>query len=391
MEIFSPEVVGLSAQKLERVRACWQSYVDRHELPGAVTLIARYGKVAFFEKFGVANIETNTPMQLDSLFGIYSMTKPVTAAAIMMLLEQGFIHLEDPVSYYIPVFKNAKVLGANFLQRTRPVTIYNLLTHTGGLSYGFTWEPIDLIYKKSIFGDLATNPNMTLEILIDRIAHLPLACQPGTRYRYSLSFDVLGYIVQVISGLPFDVFLKRHIFEPLGMVDTDFWVPPEKVNRLARIYEADSQGKLKPYSGFMYLPYDRPPKCPLGGGGLVSTASDYFRFAQMLLNYGELDGVRLLSRKAVELMTANHLPENDHPLGYEIHGLGFGLTTQLQLDRMKTLGTIGSFGGSGGASTAFWIDPQYKLVAVTMIQYMGSSFAKLGQDFRNLIYQTLDE
>jgi CubicO group peptidase (beta-lactamase class C family) len=336
-------------------------------------------------------------MQSDTIFRIYSMTKPITSAAVLMLMEEGRLRLADPIAQYIPGFKDVKVLdsapgsGVRQVSADRPITIRDLLTHTAGLSYGFDDVYIDELYRKHIWGPKEANPDTTLADWISELARLPLASQPGTRFRYSVATDVLGYLVQVISGMPFEAFLKQRIFEPLGMSDTDFWVPPEKIARFAANYGPDPDAGLKVIDSPATSHYTRPPKAPSGGGGLVSTTTDYLRFAQMLLNKGEVDGVRLLGRKAVELMTANHLPDGAHPFDDLSRGFGLGVGVLINLGKSQTLGSVGNYGWGGAANTNFWIDPQEDLLGILMLQFMPSDTYPIVADFRNLTYQALVE
>jgi CubicO group peptidase (beta-lactamase class C family) len=300
MQIVSPESVGLSPSRLEQINGAMQGYVDRRQFAGVITLVARRGQVAHLEKFGWQEIEANKPMAFDTIFRIYSMTKPITSTAVMMLAEEGKIRLVDPVSRYIPGFKHLKVMvprnGCDFdlVPARREPTLHDLLTHTAGLSYGFDESSaLDALYRQDFWGANNRDPEPTLEELITQLTKLPLANHPGAEFRYSVAIDVLGYIVQLASGLPFDTFLKERIFQPLGMVDTDFWVPSEKVYRLAAVYGPAEEGGLKPAETPPYR-YTRPTRQPSGGGGLVSTVQDYFRFGQMILNQGAFEGVRLL-------------------------------------------------------------------------------------------------
>ena len=334
-------------------------------------------------------------MQLDTIFRIYSMTKPITSTAVLMLMEEGRLRLADPIAQYIPGFKDVKVLdnapgsGVRQVSADRPITIRDLLTHTAGLSYGFDDVYIDELYRKHIWGPMETNPDLTLADWIGELAKLPLASQPGTRFRYSVATDVLGYLVQVISGMPFETFLKQRIFEPLGMIDTDFWVPPQKVERFAANYGPDAEAGLKVIDPPATSHYTRPSKAPSGGGGLVSTTGDYLRFAQMLLNKGELDGVRLLGRKTVELMTTNHLPDGVFSFDDPSAGFGLGVSVLLNLGKSQTLGSVGNFGWGGAANTNFWVDPKEELLGILMLQFMPSDTYPVVADFRNLTYQAL--
>jgi CubicO group peptidase (beta-lactamase class C family) len=397
MHSVEPESLGFSNQRLARIDTAMQRYVDEKKLAGIVTLVARCGKVVHFEKFGMADVEAGRPMQLDTLFRIYSMTKPITTTAALMLLEEGRIRLADPISRYIPAFKDVKVLdnttgsGVRFVEAKQPITIHHLMTHTAGLSYGFDDNVyIDELYRKHIWEPVETAPGLTLEEFVGEVAKLPLAYQPGTLYRYSVATDVLGFLVQVVSGKPFDEFLKQRIFEPLGMVDTDFYVPPEKIERFSTVYGPDEQGGLKVVDASQASHYAMPARFVSGGGGLVSTAGDYLRFCRMLLNEGELDGERLLGRKTVELMTTNHMPIGVQPFPEDAFaGFGLGVSVRLELRQSRRLESPGAFGWGGAANTNFWIDPKEEVIGILMLQYMPSDTYPIVDDFRTLAYQAL--
>ena len=394
MKITIPEELGFSSQRLARINTKMQRYVDENKLAGISTLIARRGKVVHFEKFGMADIEAGLPMADDTLFRIYSMTKPITSVAVLMLLEEGYFRLSDPVADYLPEFKESKVLdhGGNLVKPMRPMTIRDLLTHTAGLSYGFDENFIlDQFYQQQMWGVMEANPTMTLAEWMGIIAGLPLAYHPGTRYRYSVATDVLGYLVQVVAGMPFADFLQERIFAPLGMVDTHFTVPPEKVARFAANYGPQAGGGLTVIDPLQNSRFIRPTQRPSGGGGLLSTSGDYLRFTQLLLNQGTLDGVRLLGRKTVELMTTNHLPDgiyldNDPTTGT---GFGLGVSVLMDLGKGQTLGSVGNYGWGGAANTNFWIDPQEGLIGILMTQFMPSGTYPVTPDFRILTYQAL--
>lgn len=395
MNTVKPETVGFSSHRLARINTAMQRYVDEQKLAGIVTLVARCGQVVHFEKFGMANLETATPMALDTIFRIYSMTKPITTTAVLMLFEEGRLRLTDPVARYIPAFGQAKVLdnstgsGVRTVDAVRPITVRDLLTHTAGLSYGFDdGVYIDELYRQHLWGPLEANPDVTLEDLVGAVAKLPLAFQPGTQFRYSFATDVLGYLVQVVAAMPFDAFLRQRILEPLGMVDTDFYVTPEKVGRFAAVYSQDEQGSLKVINSPDVNHYLWPTRRPSGGGGLVSTASDYLRFAQMLVSKGALGDVRLLGRKTVELMMTNHLADGLH-LENPAEGFGLGGSLLMDLGKGQTLGSVGTFGWGGAANTNFWIDPQEELVGILMLQFMPSDTYPVVPDFRILTYQAL--
>ncbi len=396
METVQPDSMGFSSQRLERINRVMQQYVDEKKLAGIVSLVARNGKIVHFDKFGMADIRAKKPMQTDSLFRIYSMTKPITSTAVLMLFEEGRFRLTDPVHQYIPAFKDVKVLDNSvnsekrLIEPKRMITIRDLLTHTAGLSYGFDDNfYIDDLYRKNMWAKMDHNPDMTLADMVAEIAKIPLAFHPGSDFRYSTAVDVLGYLVQVVSGLPFEDFLKQRIFDPLGMPDTAFYVPPEKVSRFTVVYGPEEKGGLKvsePIRGSRYL---HPPKVPSGGGGLVSSALDYLRFCQMLLNRGEFEGVRLLGRKTVELMTLDHLPAGVNCFGNPHEGFGLGVSVIRDLAKYQNLGSVGNYGWGGAANTNFWIDPKENMIGILMLQFMPSDTYPVVTDYRNLVYQAL--
>lgn len=397
MKTVRPESMGFSSQRLARINVVMERYVDEEKLAGIVTLVARRGQVVHFEKFGMADVEAGQPMQDDTIFRIYSMTKPITSVAVLMLFEEGHFRLSDPVANYLPMFKNAKVLEhpnqpeERLVDAERPITIHHLLTHTAGLSYG--WDEIkttDDRYR-NLWEQLDTNPEFTLHDWVATLALIPLLFQPGTRYRYSMATDVLGGLVEAVSGQPFAQFLRQRIFAPLGMDDTAFDVPPEKLARFAANYGPREEGGLKVIDVPESSHYARPTHHPSGGGGLVSTTGDYLRFAQMLLNRGELDGVRLLGRKTVELMTTNALPAGVHLNNDPTRGASFGLGVSLLEDvgKVQQMGSVGNYGWGGAANTNFWVDPQEELIGIIMLQFMPSDTYPVTQDFRNLTYQAL--
>jgi CubicO group peptidase (beta-lactamase class C family) len=396
MQTVKPESVGLSSARLERLKPVMQAYVDRGSFAGILTLIARQGQVAHLEAVGWQDLATKRPITADTIFRIYSMTKPVTSTAVMMLCEQGKLRLADPLSRYLPEFKEARVMVArpdgnyDLVPAKREITIHDLLTHSGGISYGGDENSaLDKLYRATI-QQLDQETEQVLENWMQGFARarLPLAFQPGTDFRYSFSIDVLGYIVQLASGRLFDEFLQEHIFAPLDMPDTAFWVPPEKVNRLAAIYGPADGGGLKALK-----PWDdvtKPTRKPFGGGGLVSTAGDYFRFGQMLLNGGELEGVRLLGRKTVEWMLQNHLPEGVHPMGELANGFGLGGAVLLHPGLSHRPGSAGKFGWGGAANTEWWIDPAEELQCLIMLQYMPCFTIPIVEDFAQLAYAALE-
>jgi CubicO group peptidase (beta-lactamase class C family) len=396
MKTVEPEKVGCSPARLERIDRVMQRYVDQNKIAGILATMARRGQVVYSRCFGLMDVEAQKPMQLDTLFRIYSMTKPITSVAVMMLYEEGHFHLADPISRFIPGFEGVRVLvnatesGIELANLEREITIRHLLTHTSGLSYGFEEDdPVDRMIAKRIWRVREQEPDTTLEQMVRELARLPLAYQPGSAWRYSLATDVLGYLVQVVSGIPFDEFLKRRIFEPLGMVDTDFYVPQEKIGRFAANYGPGEEGGLQVIDAPATSSYAKPTACPSGGGGLVSTAPDYLRFAQMLLNGGELDGVRLLGRKTVELMTTNHLPDGLHPFEDPGRGFGLGVSVLIDVATSQSLGSVGTYGWGGAANTGFLIDPQEELIGLLMLQFMPSGTYPVWEDFAVLVYQSI--
>ena len=400
MQVIAPEAVGMSSQRLSQIKRKLQGYVDRKQVAGFVTLVARDVEVVHYETCGYRDAEEMLPMEGDTIFRIYSMTKPITSIALMMLYERGKFHLVEPVSRYIPAFGKTKVLseygymGPKLVPQNPPMTIHHLLTHTAGLSYGFHYDtPIEDMYRNSIF----RSETATLEEKITGMAELPLRFQPGSAWNYSIATDVCGYLVQVLADMPFEDFLEEQIFRPLGMVDTAFHVPTEKLERFAKLYQHNIQdGSFHEYEGSPHIPwhdYTQPASAPSGGGGLVSTISDYWQFANMLLQEGELDDVRIIGRKTLEFMTQNHLKPELLPMAIglaQIAGRGFGLGFDVVMDPAPTgvLNSVGNYGWSGAAATNFWVDPQEQLVGIIMTQLMDNMLL-FQQDFRALTYQAL--
>jgi CubicO group peptidase (beta-lactamase class C family) len=368
----SAESEGMSTERLAQLRSGMKELVDQGRLAGVVTMVSRHGKVVEFDAAGKRDIAANAPMQKDSIFRIYSMSKPITGVAMMMLFEEGKWQLNDPVAKYIPEFAKLKVYGTDannnvvMKDQVHPVTMRELMSHSGGFTYGFFSNTA--VDKLQIDADLL-NPNNTLDEFIKRVAKLPLNAQPGSEWHYSISVDIQGYIVQKLSGMPFEEFLEKRIFKPLGMVDTAFYVPKEKLNRFAEFYSYDKDGKLQVVGVKEGLNHDFAAKPALssGGGGLVSTATDYMRFCQMLLNGGQLDGVRFLSPLSVELMHTNVLAPSVPILA---PGAGFGLDFAIYTDPVAAGGYYGkgSYWWGGAAGTWFWIDPVNDLIVLGMIQ-----------------------
>ena len=381
-----PEEVGMSTSRLERIAPVMQRWVDDGKIPGALTMIAREGRLVHLEKFGMQDVATEKPLEFDTIFRIYSMTKPIASIAVMMLYEKGHFQLGTPVSELIPAFKDMQVYtdgGETIVDAEREMTIKHLLTHTSGIIYGGDWDhPINERYRGANFygGDLA---NMAQEL-----GNIPLLHHPGDGWNYGMSTDVLGYLVEVVSGVPFEEFLKTQILDPLGMTDTAFSVPDEKADRYPTLYEPAENGGIQVIEN---APVSSGPRSFFhsGGAGLQSTAADYLRFCQMLLNDGELDGVRLLGRKTVELIRMNHISDDWHPL--ERTGCGFGLGFAVVTDVAETHapGSEGTYSWGGLASTTFWIDPVEDLIGILMTQLIGDS--PFHAQFRVLTYQAITD
>ena len=400
-------ISGLSQDRLKRIdRFLKESYIGSGKLPGAVTLVARHGEVAHFSALGSADVARGAPMATDTIFRIYSMTKAITSVAFMMLVEEGKVALDDPVEGYIPAWKGLGVFVAGIppqcvTERTaRPMQIVDLLRHTSGLTYGFQNRTnVDAAYRKLGIGEVTTQG--TLKDFIDHLGGLPLEFSPGDAWNYSVSTDVLGYLVEIISGIPFQDFLRTRILDPLGMSDTDFHVPAEKAARLAACYSRSPDGRLALQDDPTTSSYLAAPSFYSGGGGLVSTASDYLKFCRMLLNGGRAGGERFLSRKTIALMTSNHLPGGSDLTALSRSmfseatnaGIGFGLGFAVNLDPAKVLlaGSVGEYYWGGAASTAFWIDPTEDLIVIFMTQLIPSSTYPIRRQLRTLVYAAIDD
>jgi len=414
----SPESVGMSKAGLDRVEAHLKSrYIDAGRFPGTQLLVYRRGKVVHSASQGFADVERKVPVKDDTIYRIYSMTKPITSVAFMMLFEEGKVALDEPVVKYIPEWKNLGVFAAgtapNFLTRptSRPMLIVDLLRHTSGLTYGFQQRSnVDAAYREAKIGEVQTAG--TLASMIESLATIPLEFSPGEAWNYSVATDVIGYLIGKISGMPFEQFLKERIFGPLGMSDTDFFVPNEKVRRFAACYSADPPGRLAFHAserkGALTLQDDpttssylSPPSLVSGGGGLCSTTADYLTFCRALINGGELGGVRLIGPKTLQLMTSNHLPGGlDLPAMSRslfseatYNGIGFGLGFAVTMEPAKTLipGSAGEYNWGGAATTSFWIDPAEELITIFMTQVLPSSAYPLRRELRTLVYSAITE
>jgi CubicO group peptidase (beta-lactamase class C family) len=389
------EDVGFSTGRLGRIDTAMQRYVDEKALAGLITMVARRGKLVHSDRFGVMDLETARPMELDTILRIYSMTKPITSVALMMLFEEGFVRLTDPLARFIPAFRNVKVLGrdGNLVELEREITIHDLLRHTAGMSYNGYYEDtgdrVDKLYDEA---DLWP-ADATSQEMVRRIAELPLAYQPGQEWRYSVATDVIGHVVELISDMSLPQFFEEKILKPLGMEDTAFSVPPGKADRFATLYGTGNEGALEEIDVAIGGDY-ADVSLYSGGHGLVSTAPDYMRFAQFILNKGELDGVRLLGPRTVELMTANHLPPAVLPMAMgaeRMPGLGFGLGFSVMLDVALSgmMGSVGLYGWGGWAKTHFWVDPKEQIIGVLMMQHVYTGTHPAIIDFRTLVYQAL--
>jgi CubicO group peptidase (beta-lactamase class C family) len=392
--------VGFDAGRLERIDRHFARYVEEGQLPGWLIVVTRRGRVAHLSRCGHADVEAGRPVEVDTLWRIFSMTKPVTSVAAMMLFEEGAFDLTDPIARWLPEFAQPQVYvkGSALNPLTEPaiepIRLWHLLTHTSGLTYGFHHaHPADEMYRAAGF-EWGTPPGLDLVACVERWAQLPLVFQPGSEWNYSVSSDVLGRLVEIVSGQPLDEFFRQRIFGPLGMNDTSFGTEGEN---LAALYPPQpGTRKAVRHNAFGAVGYGRPA-CLSGGGGLVSTAADYHRFTQFLLRRGELDGVRLLSPRTVALMTSNHLHGDadleayGRPLFAEMpfNGFGFGLGFSVLKDavKAKTLSSAGEFAWGGAASTAFWVDPAEELTAMFFTQLLPSSTHPIRQHLR--VYQAL--
>lgn len=390
MQTISPEEAGFSCERLARIPKAMQTFVDRGDLAGTLTLLARHGQVFHCATTGLMDIETRRPMPADGIFRIYSMTKPITVTAVLMLMEEGHFLLDDPITNWMSEFADMRVYvggtGSDIFTTDleRPVTIRHLLTHSAGLSYGFDNDhPVDKLYQKANLFE-----SKSASDFIQRLTQLPLVSQPGERFWYSMAHDVLGCLVEQVSGQNLADFFQQRIFTPLEMVDSGFWLPKEKLGRLVTMYAPKEGVGLQPAEG---PEVDRSLQPPIlsGGGGLLSTAADYCNFAQMLLNRGEFRGRRLLSRKTFEVLTTTHLPFPPGAIavdnGYSM-GLGVSILTDLSIGNRR--GSLGSFGWGGAAGTRFWVDPQEDMLGILLAQTM-PGFWRAPDIFESLAYAAL--
>ncbi|MCP3982869.1 MAG: beta-lactamase family protein [bacterium] len=397
-----PEDVGLDAARLARIdRHLQEQYIDRDKIPGALTVVARRGEVVHASAQGLRDRERQRPMELSTLFRIYSMTKPITSVALMQLHEEARVRLSDPVHRFIPEWKDLSVYvqgnHPHFVTRPcdRPMTVRDLLTHTSGLTYGFMERTnVDAAYRKLAVGERKTGS--TLRDMIEQLASLPLEFSPGSAWNYSVASDVCGYLVETISGQPLDRYLEEHIFAPLGMGETGFQVPEALRERFSACYVRGPRKVLKLDDDPEDSPYLRDVTFFSGGGGLVSTAADYLRFCQALLDGGSLDGQRILGPRTLDLMTCNHLPDgrdlSEFAAGafsetpYEGTGFGLGFSVIDDLVRAQNVGSVGEFAWGGAASTIFWVDPAEELIVLFFTQLMPSRTFDFRGQLKALVY-----
>jgi len=397
--------LGFSQEKLGNIQAFAKGYVDSGKLPGYLCLVSRFGEEAHFISYGKRDVERGTAITRDTVFRIYSMSKPITSVALMMLYEKGAFQLDDPVSKYIPAWRDLKVFAGGdavsfqVQPPARPMLIKDLLTHTSGLTYGFLGaHPVDAMYRAKQIGGGA--PGTTLTGMIDDLATLPLQFSPGTEWNYSVSTDVLGYLIQVLADQDLDQYVAQRITRPLGMDDTGYFVAPKNHNRFGACYDrVVATNSLKLQDDPTTSPYLKSPTFLSGGGGMVSTLDDYHTFTRMLLGKGVVNDVRLLGRKTVEYMTVNHLPANKdlaamgRPIfsetPYEGIGFGLGFSVVLNPATANVLDSPGEFAWGGAASTYFWIDPMEELIVIFMTQLLPSSSYPIRRQLKALVYQAL--
>lgn len=404
MKLQDPASVGMCGERLDRIgEHLRRSYIEPGKIPGCLTLVARRGEVCYLQCEGRRDVERDLPVEEDTIFRIYSMTKPITSVALMQLYERGLFHLDDPVHRFIPQWRNLRVYkgGSWPLYDTvpcqSPMTVRHLLTHMSGLTYGFMRATnVDHGYRKSEVG--VHRPGYTIKDMIEELAELPLEFQPGAAWNYSVATDVLGYLVEVLSGQSYDDYLAENILGPLGMVDTAFNIAAEKEERFASCYQRnldksvslEDDGRDSAYRGRTFFS---------GGGGLVSTAGDYYRFCRMLRNGGELDGARILGPRTLAMMTANHLPDGGDLTRWArgsfsettYEGIGFGLGFSSRLDSVAngTLGSVGEFNWGGLASTLFWVDPAEDLVVIFMTQLIPSGTFNFRGQLHSIVYSSI--
>ena len=403
LKVVSPASVGLDGKVMGNIRDYLkEQYVEPGKYVGTLTLVARKGEIAYLDALGFMDRENKNKMQEDAIFSIYSMSKPITSIALMQLYEKSLFRLDDPIHWHIPSWRNLRVYESgvypNFLtsRPKRHMTIRDLLSHMSGLTYDFMLRTnVDAAYRKT-----KLQATGDLQAMIDTLAQLPLEFSPGDQWNYSVSTDVCGYLVEHFSGMKLDKYFQKHIFDPLGMEDTGFSCTKEKVDRLASLYEQHpKKGPVLVDPGGAKTARVKKRKMLSGGGGLLSTMSDYYRFCSMLLNQGELDGTRIIGRKTLAMMASNHLPDNKDLTEMSqsafsettYQGVGFGLGFSVILDPVKTqsLTDIGEYGWGGAASTVFWVNPKEEMVVIFLTQLLPSSTYQVRRELRSLVYSSL--
>ncbi len=403
LKVVSPASVGLDGKVMGNIRDYLkEQYVEPGKYVGTLTLVARKGEIAYLDALGFMDRENKKAMQEDAIFSIYSMSKPITSIALMQLYEKSLFRLDDPIHWHIPSWRNLRVyesgLYPNFLtsRPNRHMTIRDLLSHMSGLTYDFMLRTnVDAAYRKT-----KLQATGDLQAMIDTLAQLPLEFSPGEQWNYSVSTDVCGYLVEHFSGMKLDKYFQKHIFDPLGMEDTGFSCAKEKVDRLASLYEQHpKKGPVLVDPGGAKTARVKKRKMLSGGGGLLSTMSDYYRFCSMLLNQGEFDGTRIIGRKTLAMMASNHLPDNKDLTEMSqsafsettYQGVGFGLGFSVILDPVKTqsLTDVGEYGWGGAASTVFWVNPKEEMVVIFLTQLLPSSTYQVRRELRSLVYSSL--
>ena len=397
LPVAKPAAVGMSAERLKKITPAMRKFVIDQKIAGAVAIVARKGKVVYFESVGKRDIKADAAMTKDTIFRFYSMSKPITSVGVMLLVDAGKLKLDDPVSKHLPEFKSLPVFvkdgtdGPVTAPQKREMTVRDLLRHTSGLTYGiFGNSSVDKLYRKA--GLLSEQHD--LASFSKALSKIPLQYQPGTKWLYSISVDLQGRLIEAKSGMTFGKFLQAKIFKPLKMRDTAFYVPKGKLGRFATNYGPDQKGGLRVVDHPSTSKYRRAPKFESGGGGLVSTAADYIRFCQMLLNGGELDGVRILKPETVKQMTRNQLPKAAYPIGFGLikrQGVGFGLGFSVVAEKIKLAPyvPVGEYGWGGAASTHFWISPKDQTAVVVLTQHMPFNM-RLENAVKPLVYRAIE-
>lgn len=395
LPVAAPEDVGMSSSRLERLSAAMQGYVDRQEMAGSATLVARRGKIVHVGSFGMANIARRDPIDPSTIYRIASMTKPITSVAVMALFEEGRLHLTDPIERHLPELADAQVVvrddspeGHHLEPARRSVTVRHLLTHSSGYTYGDV-APLDGLHRAARIAGGFTNTDDTIGATVQRLASVPLLFHPGEGWAYGVSTDVLGRLVEVVSGRTLDAFFEERILGPLGMSDTHFFLPPEKVSRLAAVYSWEVGGRLT--SVVSDYPYSGPGTLFMGGAGLCSTITDYARFGQMMLNGGRLGDARILSRKTVDLMRADHVGEFD-PATRPGEGFGLGFAVHTDQGSSGSVRSVGAYYWGGYWHTTFWLDPAEELLAIKMSQVAPpAEHLDDHAAIQALVYQAIDD